>query len=456
MIKHHDTFYNSVIQVNNMIPLDNHNLKERITFTHNTYPKQKTEYLNTKIRLRYFDEYEGKGIHNRFWINGIKYPDARKHYEQLKAVYFVILRWDTEYPFRAILMNNRGEVIVANSTELESMVFPPDYTETQSSAFSNLKETIFDKLDNMDEFIGIVDTEHIYKYPIQNQGYLGCSVYTEYYNDIKDKTLENKLQPTPFKKWKAPVKQLTPDEEMEKAMRNFDFGMDGRDRFGSILVPTTKYDFGFEETDTVDSTLEEFRAYDFGMMKENKVTTIDDYGFDDQDTYYFLDKNTFVLDDMGDMDRDTFINPDLAEKHYYGITIIDDSGEETIIDDGKEEKVEITAIYPELLAGNEKLIYKPEYMLRGYPYFFDRHRMNMVDKPRKAINQGIVLRADRDSNNGQIVVMEMVDGELRFVTDKEAYFYTSTTMLQLDKHIKPVDFYNYMNDYNKESTVQNA
>jgi hypothetical protein len=76
MAKIHDTFYNTVLQVNNMIPVDNYNHAERETMTHINYPPQNLKYLNKFVRVRYNDESEGHGIHNRFWISGVE----RLHY----------------------------------------------------------------------------------------------------------------------------------------------------------------------------------------------------------------------------------------------------------------------------------------------------------------------------------------------------------------------------------------
>ena len=309
MVAKHDTFYNSVIQVNGMLPMDNYNHKERETMTYEDYPMQDTKYLNKIVRLRYFNETEGRGIHNRFWVDGIIDPSVVMNYEQLPVSFFIILRWDMEYPKRVIAMNSKGLVLVLKTTDFSNLLYPQDYTPVSVPDFYNLGEIVFATASSREEFINAVAfTDKIHKYPIQNSQYLGTEVYTEFFNDIKNPNLENKFEGTKFKKWNGPV---------------------------------------------------------------------------------------------------------------------------------KDDKIEY--IYQELLLGDPTITNKSENLLKGWKYFHDRHKLDRRDTPRRAINKGIIIRADKQSG-GEIVVMEIVNGGARFVTDKEAYIYTSTTLLQKEKHANPLDF----------------
>jgi hypothetical protein len=48
--------------------------------------------------------------------------------------------------------------------------------------------------------------------------------------------------------------------------------------------------------------------------------------------------------------------------------------------------------------------------------------------------------------------MEIVNGDVRVVTDKEAYFYTSTTLLQKESHVNSKEFMSiYQNAKPKET-----
>lgn len=297
----HDIFHDQVIQVNNMIPMDRHNKKERYVMTHDTYPEQNKICVGKFIRIKYTDEREQGIIHYRFWI-----PNFDK--EQGLPGKFLILRWDCIYPYRVILMNSAGIVIVTTDSKMQGLTFPKDYTADDHKVdFPRRKELLYG-LEVDDETLNKnLLSEYIHQYPIQDYRYFGAKVYTEYLDDITDTSITNQLEGTKFKNWR-----------------------------------------------------------DYRFQKDNN--------------------------EKWDHKPDT--------------------------------------IYEELMAGDKKNGLKKPYRLRGFSSFFDRHKQDMVDTPRKAYNHGFIIRADKDSDRGVIVVAETSFNTVRFVTDKEAYFYTKTSWIQ--------------------------
>ena len=322
----HDLFYNSVLNVNNMLHLDDQSINERklLTSDFGVYPKQRQEYLRKLFRVRYMDEREGANfVHDRFWIDSEKYPLPK--YKQLTRKLFLVLRWDAEFPRVVILLGRKGEVIVGNADYLESLAFPPGYTEGIHKDFAGFPELVFNNTTentkaNIDKFYKDEANEFIHKYPIQNEDYLGIQVYTEYDADITNKSLTNKLEATKPKPYNTP--------------------------------------------------------YD------------------------------------------------------------------------KRVKDNLNTIYGELRQGNSPSWYIADYLLRGYYPFFNRHLHDRVDKPRKAINKGIILRADRDRLNGYIVIAEYsADSTLRFIVQKEASLFTTTEKIHLEDHLKRNEFIDTLTNY---------
>ena len=301
--KKHDIFHNQVIQVNNMIPMDRHNKKERLILTHNKYPKQNSACVGRFIRMKYMDEREQGVIHYRFWVHNI---DGER--DQGWPEKFLILRWDDEYPYKVILMNAYGVVLVTKDSKMMNLTYSDTYVaDTKNPNFPRRKEIVYGERVNENSLHYNLIHELIHQYPIQDYRYFGAKVYTEYINDITDKTISNRLEGTKFKNWR-----------------------------------------------------------DYQFQKDNK--------------------------EKWDHNPDT--------------------------------------IYEELMAGNKENGLKKPYQLRSFPFFFDRHKQDLVDTPRKAYNKGFIIRADKDSDRGVIVVAETNSNKIRFITDKEAYFYTTTTWVQ--------------------------
>lgn len=93
----------------------------------------------------------------------------------------------------------------------------------------------------------------------------------------------------------------------------------------------------------------------------------------------------------------------------------------------EDQYKEFSDIKEQLLIGNPDLSVLPDCILKSFPYYYDRHKMDRLDIPRRAINPGVIIRADENDSDPYIVVMEyMNDNTVRFVTDRECYIYYET------------------------------
>lgn len=93
----------------------------------------------------------------------------------------------------------------------------------------------------------------------------------------------------------------------------------------------------------------------------------------------------------------------------------------------QDQYKEFLDIKEQLLAGNPDLSVLPDCILKSFPHYYDRHKMDRLDFPRRAINPGVIIRADENDSDPYIVVMEYLkDGTVRFVTDRECFIYYET------------------------------
>lgn len=157
--------------------------------SHDKYPAQKEEYLGKYICLRY-KSYISQEINNRF-----KVPTCKEYmfyaYPEKTGIqtFFEILRWDTEEPFRAILMSTRGEVICTYTKLLEEQLYDlvPSiiYNSTlEQAAEKNITYQTLNETDNKILFFNKLYNEKIHLYPEQDIRLLGVEVISEYDTDL--------------------------------------------------------------------------------------------------------------------------------------------------------------------------------------------------------------------------------------------------------------------------------
>ena len=70
----------------------------------------------------------------------------------------------------------------------------------------------------------------------------------------------------------------------------------------------------------------------------------------------------------------------------------------------------------------------PEEIFNSYPYYYSWRDKSYADNSRRAINQGYIIRADKQGSvEPELVVMEVLsDNSVRFVTQHEARFFYNT------------------------------
>ena len=152
------------------------------------YPTQNEDYLGKYICVRHKTEYN-QMLNQRFHIPEGDYDDYIYPENSGRRRFFQILRWDTEEPFRAILMNNSGEVIVAYTTQLEndlydlmgSKMYKASLIRAQMKGYNYL--VINQTYDN-DLFFDKLYYEKVNFIGIQDEPYLGMEVWSEYDTDL--------------------------------------------------------------------------------------------------------------------------------------------------------------------------------------------------------------------------------------------------------------------------------
>ena len=182
--------------------------------SHDHYPKQDKEKLNKLILLRFKDK--SISINNRFFIDKKKYTSYTKNNEG-NPIYFLILRYDIEPPYTVILMNDFGQIVLSNKSEIESLAFPPDYKQnfTKSeyvSKFKDREELFFSPEITYEEFLRKYENEKVYQIRPQNNDIIGNICYTEYYTDIMKTNASSNIL--------APSREKTFNEIKEELLKN--------------------------------------------------------------------------------------------------------------------------------------------------------------------------------------------------------------------------------------------
>ena len=112
-----------------------------------------------------------------------------------------------------------------------------------------------------------------------------------------------------------------------------------------------------------------------------------------------------------------------------------------------------------IIQNNRKLERQPDYYLAYYPYTYNVHSQSRIDMPRRSYTQGIIIRADVQSVEPHIVVMEITDNNtIRFICDDEARFYIDTTIENNGTDFNAYEASKYYNiyGYGVESTEEES
>ena len=147
-------------------------------FASDKYPAQNNNFVNKLVRVKFMDE-SSRIVHNRLCINKNMYPEFTGA-NTFDNILFRILRYDNEYPFKVILVDQRSRVIVTTKERMEDLVYYPGYIYSEDEV--SLKTEDWDYF-NGDGYAN----EFVNTYPIQDENFLGTVVHTEYPHDIYTK-----------------------------------------------------------------------------------------------------------------------------------------------------------------------------------------------------------------------------------------------------------------------------
>lgn len=166
--------------------------------THSQYPLQDTEKLGKIVRIGYKDESMDQ-MNTRFNLSKRFHPTLQVKNEGVMT-FFKILRWDSVYPYRVILMSfssvDRGKVIITTVDEVQNLCYPPNYlTKENEIEPVNIAGTF-------DSFIEFYNRDHVFKYPIQKLEYLGLPTFIEYWNDLPNYDKSDSIIEQEMYNWK--------------------------------------------------------------------------------------------------------------------------------------------------------------------------------------------------------------------------------------------------------------
>ncbi len=181
-----------IFELNNNLKANAHTILNLPNMSSSSYPKQNEELLGCTIRLRFKSEYKNELI-ERYIKDG-----NDKLISNPSSAYFMVARFDTEYPHIAILINPYNEVIIACSETLipYDLMLKPIPNETISSEYPKGKSSIVFNMSNEKLFNKLYEKEYIYEYPIQIDNIVGQRVYVDYESDRTNSSLsynDNKL-----------------------------------------------------------------------------------------------------------------------------------------------------------------------------------------------------------------------------------------------------------------------
>ena len=98
--------------------------------------------------------------------------------------------------------------------------------------------------------------------------------------------------------------------------------------------------------------------------------------------------------------------------------------------------------------GNSKLLNEKDYYLASYPHTYNIHSQSKIDMPRRTTKKGIIIRADMQSVEPHIVVMEYSESNsVRYICDDEARFYIDTDISNNGNEFNAFDTTSYYTPY---------
>lgn len=174
------------------------NKQHLLSSTH--YPKQDTRYVGKYTTIRFKDQRIHNSIYDRFIVPCDYKPYGFVEDKELfvkHSIFFEVMRFDMEEPFRAILMDDDGRIIVTTTELLKSLLYIDlpfcDSNKSRANILDLEYVEFSDRLspteDNKQAFFDSYMKETIHQYPIQNMEEFGKEAYIEYPTEM---TLDKK------------------------------------------------------------------------------------------------------------------------------------------------------------------------------------------------------------------------------------------------------------------------
>lgn len=345
-----------------------------------------TNYEGKKTQIK--EEVINPSINNRFRIMKHDY-DLLSIPNSGEPTLFQILRYDDpmtnnhSYEHKVILRSTTNEIIVLPSETFELLydLEGSDFLRRAKYRANKAKEEYYsvNLTDDESVFFNEYNDEYINIYPIQDEDLLGLNVYTEFIGSlVYIDTYGRELYLKNGKYYYSDTGELVPSRNSTGKKAN-------------ALTPSGRGDLFDKDADYNIMPLKEYATEDGDPLIKSK------------DSYYYYDK-FFGEGDKRNKKYTGKVKQIPANKFYntdYMRTAINDND-------------------------HDSRGYKNE-MLDSYKYYHNNYRESIANIPRRAHNQGIVIRADLNATNPQVVVMEHDDsGKVRFVCQDEAKFYFDT------------------------------
>ena len=422
------------------------------------YPEQNIEKLGKWNYLRYKTEYDNI-VNNRYKIVESEFPQLNCG-NSGESTLFQILRYDKEEPYKVILRNDAGEIIVTSVDKYESILEPNSLSvklfsndfRTKGINYCNKykgeNKYINYNISSTDEFFNEYNNEFVNKYPIQDDYLFGRICYIEFYNDLF--------------RIKATDMYGTEIEVYEDENGNI-VNKDGSQYYkfkysNNIFIILLR-----EKTVTGDEyfldingnrlvkllskeTIKNYRyAYDINnsgsdfsdLIAKEPVENIDDYlirnvainevaKLEKIDVKPLIDITLMEMYENTDSDHNTILFNEDEGYYYYA-----DNGErinsyEDINREFKNRFIFSNRMKQNMIKCDSSLAGRDEVFFRNFYPYYNVYAKSIVDLPRREYNTGIIIRADINGEDPQVVVMFTKDGERKYVCQDEAKFFIDT------------------------------
>lgn len=190
--------------------------------SHNTFPEQDEEKFHKLIKVRFKSE-EEREVYERFSYDAT----FKKYRSNSICPWFLILRCDKVKPFMVIMINNFGQIVVGNTSNLEGILNPPGYDSSSSipsKIFEGYEVLELPNAKTDEEYRNSVKNEFVWLFPLQDYWHWsGMKVKSEYHKDILEmdyKETDYHLRNKPMEDDKIIESLIQKDPDLEKIPPN--------------------------------------------------------------------------------------------------------------------------------------------------------------------------------------------------------------------------------------------